>query len=117
MGACRARCAVRGRRAGRGRPAWRAALLRAVRLLRQEDGGTGEDPAAERAPLAPDLLVPLGPLRLDQVGEHEPGGDQLADPVTERAVVLDVGGRAGPVVLDVGPPVEVGVYGDEAALA
>src|SRR6185436_3131042 len=91
--------------------------LRSSRLLGDEDRGAGEQPPAQRAPLPPDLLVAGRPLRLHQVEHGEAGRHQFTDPVADGAVLLDVGGRAGLVVLDVRTPVEVRVHGDEAALA
>src|SRR3954463_11938890 len=89
----------------------------AGRAVRDEDGGTGEQPAAQRAPLTPDVLVVGRPLRLHQVVQHEAGGDQLANPVAEGTVLFDVGGDAVLVLLDVGAAVEVGVHGGQSALA
>jgi hypothetical protein len=65
---------------------------------------------------APDLLVPVRPLRLDQVVQHEAGAHQFTDPVAERAMVLDVGGHAGRVGLHVRRAVEVGVDGHQTTL-
>ena len=58
-------------------------------------------------PLAPHGLAALRPLRLDHVLQHQAGGDDVAHPVAQRAVVLHVGGRAAVVDLDVGRAVEV----------
>ena len=60
-------------------------------------------------------LVPLGPLRFHEVDEHEPGGRDLAHPVPERAVVLDVRRPSRVVLLDVRRAVEVRVAGGEPA--
>ena len=61
-------------------------------------------------PLAPLAVVPGRPLRLDQVVEDQPGGDELAHPVAEGAVVLDVDRPAGGVLLDVRRAVEVDLH-------
>src|SRR5690242_8827125 len=53
-----------------------------------EDRGAGEQPAPQRAPLAPDALVPGRPLRLDQIAEHKTGRHQLTDPIAEGAVLF-----------------------------
>ena len=63
------------------------------RAAADEDRRAGEQRAAQRRPLAPHGLAALRPLGLDEVVEHQPGGDDVADPVAQRAVVLDVGRR------------------------
>src|SRR5690606_4945507 len=102
------------------RPASRCFLLPGTSLLGasagDEDGRAGEEPPAQRAPLLPHPFLAFRPLRLHQVDQHEPGGHQLPDPVAEGAVLLDVGGRAGGVVLHVRAPVEVRVHGHQPTL-
>jgi hypothetical protein len=57
------------------------------------------------------------PLRFHQVPQHEARRDQLAHPVAERPVLLDIGDRAVGGLLHVRPAVEVRVGGDQPALA
>src|SRR6266540_912624 len=82
-----------------------------------EDRRAREDPAPQRAPLAPDPVVPFGPLGFHDVADDEAGGDQFAHPVAERTVVLHVRRNAAGVGLHVRTPVEVRVRGDQPALA
>src|SRR3954463_3936741 len=51
-----------------------------VRFAGDEHGGSRHQPAAQRAPLRPRLVVPLRPLGLDKIIEEESGGDDLSHP-------------------------------------
>ncbi len=61
-------------------------------LAAAEDGRAREELPAQARPLAPHRVPVFGPLRLDEVLQHEPGRDDVAHPVAQRAVVFDVGG-------------------------
>ena len=83
-----------------------------------EDRRTGCVAAADAGPAAPDAVVPRRPLGLEQGVDDEAVAREQADPVAERAVVLDVRHVAGLVVdLDVGPAVPVALAGQQPGLA
>ena len=59
-----------------------------------QDQRAGDERAAGGRPLAPVLRAARRPLGFEQVVEHQPGADDGAHPVADRAVVLDVDGAA-----------------------
>ena len=86
-----------------------------------EDRRAGEvGVRAAGAPLSPDLLVTgradLG-ARDSVLAQHEAGLEGSRDPVAQGAMLLDVAGHAGAVLLDVRAAVEVRVDRLEALLA
>src|SRR6185437_16807000 len=58
------------------------------------DRSSGEQPAAQWAPLAPFAVMVRRPLRLHHVPQDQAGSDDLPDAVTHGAVLLDVHGLA-----------------------
>src|SRR5699024_2529576 len=77
------------------------------RTAAHEDRGPRDQLTAQPAPATPLVVSAGGPLRLHQVDQNQPGRDDLPDPVTEGPVVLGVGGPPLPVLLHIGPTVEV----------
>src|SRR5665647_666509 len=85
-------------------------------FLAHEDRGPGNQRTTQGTPSAPDLLVLVRPLRLDQIDEAEPGGRDLTHPVAQGAVMFDVGRRAR-LLLDIWGPVEIGAGHGEPRMA